>query len=97
MSLVGHLPGPEVPGNTFQFADGPGLSHPTSDMLSRIESLKPEDTDREMTARIDLQTQKEIIINPKLARYWQSCTIDEYYPVRKRQCCFPPCSPVLWA
>ena len=37
-------------------------------MLSRIESLEPEGIDREVAARIDLQTQKEIILKDKFAR-----------------------------
>ena len=60
--------GSEVLGNTFQFTDGPGLSHQTSDILSRIESLGKEIMEREAIARIDLQTQKEIILRDKLAR-----------------------------
>ncbi len=60
--------GSEVLGNTFQLTDGPGLSLQTSDMLSRIGSLGQEVIEREAIARIDLQTQKEIILKDKLAR-----------------------------
>jgi protein arginine kinase len=60
--------GSEVLGNTFQFTDGPGLSHQTADMLSRIESLGKEVIVREAVARIDLQTHKGIILKDKLAR-----------------------------
>ena len=70
--------GSEVLGNTFQFTDGPGLSLQTSDMLSRIESLGQEVIEREAIARIDLQTQKGIILADKLARalaILQSCRV----------------------
>ena len=60
--------GSEILGNAFQLTDGPGLSLHTSDMLSRIESLGQEIIEREAIARIDLQTQKGIILQDKLAR-----------------------------
>jgi protein arginine kinase len=70
--------GSEVLGNTFQLTDGPALSHQTSDMLSRIESLGRDVIEREAVARIELQTQKGIILKDKIARslaILQSCRI----------------------
>jgi protein arginine kinase len=70
--------GSEVLGNTFQLTDGPGLSLQTAEMLSRIESLGQEVIEREAIARIDLQTQKGIILQDKLARalaILQSCRV----------------------
>ena len=60
--------GSEVLGNTFQLTDGPGLSHQVSDMLSRIESLGQEVIEREAIARIDLQTQRPILLKDRIAR-----------------------------
>jgi protein arginine kinase len=60
--------GSEVLGNTFQLTDGPGLSHQVSDMLSRIESLGQEVIEREAIARIDLQTQRPILIKDRIVR-----------------------------
>jgi protein arginine kinase len=70
--------GSEVLGNTFQFTDGPGLSHQVSDMLSRIESLGQEIMEREALARIDLQSHRPAILKDKIARalaILQSCRV----------------------
>ncbi len=70
--------GSEVLGNTFQFTDGPGLSHQVSDMLSRIESLGQEIQEREALARIELQSQRPAVLKDKIARalaILQSCRI----------------------
>ncbi|MBU0508193.1 hypothetical protein KKH27_05080, partial [bacterium] len=48
--------GSEVLGNTFQFTDGPGLSHNVDEILSRIEILGQEVMEREAIARIELQS-----------------------------------------
>jgi protein arginine kinase len=58
----------EVHGSMFQLTDGPGLSHQASDMLSRIESLGQEVTEREALARIALQTERPALLKDKIAR-----------------------------
>jgi protein arginine kinase len=58
----------EVHGSMFQLTDGPGLSHQTSDMLSRIESLGQEVIEREALARIALQTERPALLKDKIAR-----------------------------
>jgi protein arginine kinase len=60
--------GSEVLGNTFQFTDGPGLSHQVSDMLSRIESLGQTILEHEAMARIELQSQRPAVLKDKIAR-----------------------------
>ena len=60
--------GSEVLGNTFQFTDGPGLSHHASDSLSRIEILGHEVMEREAMARIELQSQRPALLKDKIAR-----------------------------
>jgi protein arginine kinase len=70
--------GSEVLGNTFQFTDGPGLSHQVSDMLSRIESLGKVIMEREALARIELQTQRPALLKDRIARSLatlQSCRV----------------------
>lgn len=66
----------EVHGSMFQLTDGPGLSHQTSDMLLRIESLGQEVIEREALARIALQTERPALLKDKIARavaILQSC------------------------
>jgi len=60
--------GSEVLGNTFQFTDGPGLSHNAADSLSRIEVLGHEIMEREAIARIELQSQRPALLKDKIAR-----------------------------
>ncbi|MDD5087499.1 MAG: hypothetical protein PHI18_01705 [bacterium] len=60
--------GSDVLGNTFQFTDGPGLSHHASDSLSRIEILGQEIMEREAMARIELQSQRPALLKDKIAR-----------------------------
>jgi len=70
--------GSEVLGNTFQFTDGPGLSHQTSDMLSRIESLGQVIMEHEAMARIELQSQRPAVLKDRIARalaILQSCRV----------------------
>ncbi|HEY3295174.1 MAG TPA: hypothetical protein VGL38_07030 [bacterium] len=70
--------GSEVLGNTFQFTDGPGLSHQVSDMLSRIESLGQVIMEHEALARIELQTQRPAVLKDRIARalgILQSCRV----------------------
>lgn len=68
--------GSEVLGNTFQFTDGPGLSHNVQDMLARIDILGQEIMEREAIARIELQSQRPALLKDKIARavaILQSC------------------------
>lgn len=70
--------GSEVLGNTFQFTDGPGLSHQVSDMLSRIESLGQVIMEHEALARIELQTRRPLLLKDRIARTLatlQSCRV----------------------
>lgn len=60
--------GSDVLGNTFQFTDGPGLSHRVSEMLTRIESIGQEIMEREALARIDLQTQNNYLLKDRISR-----------------------------
>jgi protein arginine kinase len=60
--------GSEVLGNTFQFTDGPGLSHQVSDMLSRIESLGQTILEHEAMARIEMQGQRPALLKDRIAR-----------------------------